>query len=121
MRTLRRDHHCGAVADSSKQQIGVSATQPNQDQLRGDDHARQKKPLRITDELISAPAPRQPLAARRGRLEGTTAESTGRPESLRAGPGGGWPGGLLSPGDHCGSRRVLTSSWQIMINLRFSL
>jgi hypothetical protein len=33
-------------------------------------------------------APRQPLAAIRGRSEGTTAESTGRPESLRSGPSG---------------------------------
>ena len=30
-------------------------------------------------------------------------------------------GDLGLPGDHCGSRRVLTISWQIMINLRFSL
>ena len=39
------------------------------------------------------------------------------------GPGRGWSGagGLLSPDDHWGSRRVSTISLQIMINLRFSL
>jgi hypothetical protein len=37
--------------------------------------------------------------------------------------GVGWlgPGYVLSPGDHWGSRRVLTISLQIMINLRFWL
>jgi hypothetical protein len=43
--------------------------------------------------------------------------------TVRPGPEGRWPGpeSLGLPGDHCGSRRVLTISLQIMINLRFSL
>ena len=58
---------------------------------------------------------------RRNRLP--PAEST-EPvwEAERPAPGVvGWPRDLGLPGDHCGSRRVLTISLQIMINLRFSL
>jgi hypothetical protein len=46
-----------------------------------------------------------------------------RPGSpIRPGPGSlPWPRDLGLLGDHCGSRRVLTISLQIMINLRFSL
>jgi hypothetical protein len=42
---------------------------------------------------VKDPEVYEEIRERRGRSEGTTAESTGRPESLRAGPwGGGWPG-----------------------------
>ena len=53
----------------------------------------------------------------------TTAESTEPAwEVERPGPGSlPWPRDLGLLGDHCGSRRVLTISLQIMINLRFSL
>ena len=43
-------------------------------------------------------------------------------QAERPAPGSlAWPRDLGLPGDHCGSRRVLTISLQIMINLRFSL
>jgi hypothetical protein len=58
---------------------------------------------------------------RRNRLP--PAESTEPAwEAERPGPGSlAGPRDLGLPGDHCGSRRVLTISLQIMINLRFSL